>query len=45
MAIYKSIYKLNIIIYIGAGHIVKEIFFFFFFKYPFYVCEQTELKF
>lgn len=44
MAIYKSIYKLNIIIYIGEGHIVKEIFFFFF-KYPFYVCEQTELKF
>ena len=30
MAIYKSIYKLNIIIYIGEGHIVKEIFFFFF---------------
>ena len=29
MAIYKSIYKLNVIIYIGEGHIVKEIFFFF----------------
>ena len=45
MAIYKCIDKLNIIIHIYRvrTHCKKN--FFFFFKYPFYVYEQTELKF
>ena len=47
MAIYKCIDKLNIIIHIYRvrTHCKKKILIFFFFKYPFYVYEQTELKF